>query len=74
MLMTDFSQRCLLLLLDEVYTPVVPTSINAQIDQMIWTDHYNDLSLLRWRRRWLGDGIVLVVGVDPAAEMLNLAK
>jgi hypothetical protein len=30
----------------------------AQIDQMIWTDHYNDLSILCWRRRWLGDGIV----------------
>jgi hypothetical protein len=30
--MPDFGQRCLLLLLGEAYTPVVPTSTNAQID------------------------------------------
>jgi hypothetical protein len=48
--MPDFGHRCLLLLVGEVCTPVVSTSTNAQIDQMIWTDHYNDLSILCWRR------------------------
>ena len=46
--MPDFGQCCLLLLLRGVWPPAVPTSTGAhEIDELIWTDHYNDLSILR---------------------------